>query len=124
LVVARRPGANGAAGGIVASSSTTMSQYLTDLLSFLLDCVDFIIEQVTLARSSSLESERVAAIDAAMGVIPVIRARLAENEHMAVMFELSFETFISSPFLQIPVHRGQSFRRIADSVPVIADSFR
>jgi replication-associated recombination protein RarA len=26
--------------------------------------------------------------------------------------------------LQIPVHRGQSFRRIADSVPVIADSFR
>ena len=25
--------------------------------------------------------------------------------------------------LRIPVHRGQSFRRIADSVPVIADSF-
>ena len=24
--------------------------------------------------------------------------------------------------VQIPVHRGQSFRRIADSVPVIADS--
>jgi hypothetical protein len=27
------------------------------------------------------------------------------------------------PQMQIPVHRGQSFRRIADSVPVIADSF-
>ena len=26
-------------------------------------------------------------------------------------------------YVQIPVHRGQSFRRIADSVPVIADSF-
>jgi hypothetical protein len=25
--------------------------------------------------------------------------------------------------LQIPAHRGQPFRRIADSVPVIADSF-
>ena len=25
--------------------------------------------------------------------------------------------------LQIPAHRGQSFRRIADSIPVIADSF-
>jgi hypothetical protein len=25
--------------------------------------------------------------------------------------------------LQIPAHRGQSFRRIADSNPVIADSF-
>jgi hypothetical protein len=27
------------------------------------------------------------------------------------------------PMMQIPVHRGQSFRRIADSIPVIADSF-
>jgi hypothetical protein len=27
------------------------------------------------------------------------------------------------PTVQIPAHRGQSFRRIADSVPVIADSF-
>jgi hypothetical protein len=27
------------------------------------------------------------------------------------------------PDMQIPVHRGQSFRRIADSIPVIADSF-
>jgi len=25
--------------------------------------------------------------------------------------------------VQIPIHRGQSFRRIADSIPVIADSF-
>ena len=30
----------------------------------------------------------------------------------------------TSTLLQIPIHRGQSFRRIADSVPVIADSFR
>ena len=30
---------------------------------------------------------------------------------------------IAKAFLQIPVHRGQSFRRIADSIPVIADSF-
>ena len=29
----------------------------------------------------------------------------------------------SSPRVQSPVHRGQSFRRIADSNPVIADSF-
>jgi hypothetical protein len=26
-------------------------------------------------------------------------------------------------WVQIPVHCGQSFRRIADSIPVIADSF-
>jgi hypothetical protein len=29
----------------------------------------------------------------------------------------------TTPRVQIPVHRGQSFRHIADSVPVIADSF-
>jgi putative transposase len=28
-----------------------------------------------------------------------------------------------APHLQIPAHGGQSFRRIADSIPVIADSF-
>jgi TolB-like protein len=35
-----------------------------------------------------------------------------------------FTFLIASTEMQIPVHRGQSFRRIADSVPVIADSFR
>jgi hypothetical protein len=34
------------------------------------------------------------------------------------------DTHLHTANLQIPVHRGQSFRRIADSVPVIADSFR
>ena len=29
----------------------------------------------------------------------------------------------ATKLVQIPVHRGQSFRRIADSIPVIADSF-
>jgi len=33
------------------------------------------------------------------------------------------ELFFKWIKLQIPVHRGQSFRRIADSIPVIADSF-
>jgi hypothetical protein len=34
-----------------------------------------------------------------------------------------FRPLIRESYVQIPVHRGQSFRRIADSVPVIADSF-
>ena len=34
------------------------------------------------------------------------------------------ELMRGTPKVQIPIHRGQSFRRIADSVPVIADSFR
>jgi transposase len=33
------------------------------------------------------------------------------------------EALRAKALLQIPVHRGQSFRRIADSIPVIADSF-
>jgi hypothetical protein len=37
----------------------------------------------------------------------------------------SMRRSVSPPplWMQIPVHRGQSFRRIADSIPVIADSF-
>jgi hypothetical protein len=33
------------------------------------------------------------------------------------------ERFDPSRRVQIPARRGQSFRRIADSIPVIADSF-
>jgi hypothetical protein len=33
------------------------------------------------------------------------------------------EDWVNAPTVQIPAHRGQSFRRIADSNPVIADSF-
>jgi hypothetical protein len=79
------------------------------------------IEQVTLARSSPLESERVAAIDAAKGVIPIIRARLADNIHMAAMFELSFQDFMSSAFWQdnwISEAKGpfQEFQAFADKL--------
>jgi hypothetical protein len=31
--------------------------------------------------------------------------------------------WVAGLILQIPVHRGQSFQSIADSVPVIADKF-
>ena len=34
------------------------------------------------------------------------------------------DVILAGAGVQIPIHRGQSFRRIADSVPVIADSFR
>ena len=42
----------------------------------------------------------------------------------AVLWGASMPATIGSlrPSVRIPVHRGQSFRRIADSVPVIADS--
>jgi hypothetical protein len=36
---------------------------------------------------------------------------------------IAMADFGLAAFVQIPAHRGQSFRRIADSVPVIADSF-
>jgi len=42
----------------------------------------------------------------------------------AVVSPILANLFLHYAFdLQIPAHRGQSFRRIADSIPVIADSF-
>ena len=48
---------------------------------------------------------------------------LREAEKIGPATIALFEAIMKAK-LQIPIHRGQSFRRIADSVPVIADSFR
>lgn len=54
---------------------------------------------------------------------------LSEFLHDEAIYERpGYEPFVGKPaildfYLQIPAHRGQSFRRIADSIPVIADSF-
>ena len=63
---------------------------------------------------------------------------LIKDKHLLIvpsgpLTQLPFQVLVARPpssahhraaaWLQIPVHRGQSFRRIADSVPVIADSF-
>jgi hypothetical protein len=47
---------------------------------------------------------------------------------VAILNDVLRATFLGgrvlvTPAVQIPVHRGQPFRRIADSIPVIADSF-
>jgi site-specific DNA recombinase len=48
----------------------------------------------------------------------------SEYERAKIMERMTRGRLYRLRMVQIPVHRGQSFRRIADSVPVIADSFR
>jgi hypothetical protein len=59
--------------------------------------LDFIIEQVTLARSLA---DRVAAIDAASGVVPLIRCRLREDEQLFATFALLFQGLMFYPCWQ------------------------
>jgi transposase len=62
-------------------------------------------------------------------IVPVIIDRLTGEVHQAQIFVAvmgaSNFTYVEATWtqVQIPVHRGQSFQSIADSVPVIADSF-
>jgi hypothetical protein len=90
------------------------------MLSILLTGVDFIVD----------ESGVVVAIEIAASPIDLYQRRAAFSlcrligNHQPISLEIHIvERQVAAP-VQIPVHRGQSFRRIADSVPVIADSFR
>lgn len=51
-----------------------------DLLSFLFDVLDFMAEQIEQAKS---DTDRVAAIDAASGAVPMFKQRLTENKYIA-----------------------------------------
>jgi hypothetical protein len=69
--------------------------YRTDLLPFLLDVFDFIIDQLDCARSGD---DRPSAIDAASGVVPLLRSRAWENNIFGTMIALSpLEIYTFSP---------------------------
>jgi hypothetical protein len=58
--------------------------------------------------------------------VPCVAAMVDEivvglEDPVGELSRMNGQTF--STGLQIPAHCGQSFRRIADSIPVIADSF-
>jgi hypothetical protein len=74
------------------------SQHRSDVVSFLLDLLDFIGEQVECSRS---EADRAAAIAAASGSIPLLKSRLWENESLGAVLALSpLEAWVLSPFWQ------------------------
>jgi uncharacterized protein (DUF2267 family) len=60
----------------------------TNIHDFLLDLLDFIEEQIVQAKSNSEDQH--AAIDAARGVVPLIRDRLKEDDHLNAVFMLVF----------------------------------
>ena len=53
----------------------------------------------------------------------IARSIEAFGFNVPVLVDSALRVIAGNGRVQIPVHRGQSFRRIADSVPVIADSF-
>jgi hypothetical protein len=64
-----------------------MTIYRTELRAWLLDSLDFIIEQIELARSPL---DRTAAIDAARRIVPFMESRLLDCEHLQTHFMLCF----------------------------------
>lgn len=66
-----------------------MTNYRTELRPWLDDALDFIIEQIELARSSPLD--QFPAVGAAQGVIPYLQSRLKEDEFLAANFALVLE---------------------------------
>ena len=73
-------------------------------------------------RWTALEKGRIVAeaLNAGVPVAEIARRHDMSSQHLFSWIRAAKE----GRLVQIPIHRGQSFRRIADSVPVIADSFR
>jgi thioredoxin-like negative regulator of GroEL len=63
----------------------------TDLRSWLQDALDFMIEQLGLAKSPA---DQFAAVDTVRGIIPFMRSRLAENQEIAANFILLLRMLI------------------------------
>jgi len=62
-----------------------MSKHQTDLRPWLQDTLDFIVQQIELARAPT---DQFAAVVTAQGVIPYLRSRLKEDEFLAANFAL------------------------------------
>jgi hypothetical protein len=66
----------------------------TDTRECLLDLINFIQEQIERAKADPLD--RVAAIDAARGVVPYLQNRLAEDKFLQTIFALTFNEQVTS----------------------------
>lgn len=69
-----------------------MPHYRTDLRPWLQDAVEFIIEQIELARASS--ADQFASVVTAQDIIPYLRSRLREDKVLAANFALVLGVFI------------------------------
>ncbi len=95
------------------------NQYRGDLIPFLLDVMDFMIEQITCSRS---DFDRAAAIDAARGAVPLLKSRLWENQSIGAVVTLSpLEIWLLSPHWQdnwsnLAIESTDQFRKSADTL--------
>jgi hypothetical protein len=70
-----------------------MTRHQTDLRPWLHDTIGFIIEQLELAKSPT---DQLVAIDAAQGVIPLVRSRLKEDNFLAANAAFAFGPFLEA----------------------------
>jgi hypothetical protein len=85
-----------------------MSHHQTDLRPWLQDAVDFIIQQVDLARSPA---DQFAAVVTAQSIIPYLRSRLKEDKFLAANFALVLGIFID------PDHGKRIWMEMAKEAP-------
>ena len=75
---------------------TQANAYHTDLRACLLDLLNFIAEQVEQAKRDP--AEQYVAVDAARGVIPLMRSRLTEDNYLKTIFMLTFDQQVEEPW--------------------------
>jgi hypothetical protein len=86
-----------------------VSKYRCDLQPFLLDTLDFIIDQIELARSGTTNLDYGdTVLDVAYGVVPQFRQRLLENNRFGwVVANSSFDEWVIDP------GRQEKWKRLA-----------
>ena len=112
LIIAQRQALNAAEARATAAESEAQYRAL------LIEKLKYTIRKLRHERFGQ-SSERGALLEQLELQLADLQEDAAQAEAVAGMAAAA----ASETQLQIPIHRGQSFRRIADSVPVIADSF-
>ncbi|WP_342709773.1 hypothetical protein AAFG13_35805 [Bradyrhizobium sp. B124] len=77
----------------------------TELRAWLIDTLDFMIEQLNQAKQPS---EQAIAVDAVQGLLPYLRARLKEDAVMATHFALALGDWVE------PGHSKRVWRELAN----------
>ena len=75
---------------------TQINTYHTDLRACLLDLLNFIAEQIERAKCGP--AEQYIAVDAARGVIPLMKSRLTEDDYLKTIFMLTFNQQVEEPW--------------------------
>ena len=82
---------------------------LCELRPWLIDTLNFMIEQLELAKE---QGDHVPGLDAAMGLVPFLRHRLREDQVVAARFAMLLDSFVDDE-----EHRKNLWTHLAGSSP-------